>query len=91
MAVDLLIPFYRQPSLVKGLFESLHRVADELVEAGCEVIAINDSPDDGELKTRLREAVASLSKVVPCRVIENAQNIGFARSVNGAASGLCGE
>ena len=86
MAVDLLIPFYRQPSLVKGLFESLHRVADELVEAGCEVIAINDSPEDGELKTRLREAVANLSKVVPCRVIENEQNIGFARSVNGAAS-----
>lgn len=86
MPVDLLIPFYRQSSLVKSLFDSLHRVAGELVEADCEVIAINDSPDDGELKMRLREAVANLAKVLPCRVLENEQNIGFARSVNGAAS-----
>ena len=50
------------------------------------MIAINDSPDDDELKPLLRQAVADLSAVVPCRVIENAQNIGFGRSVNGAAS-----
>ena len=86
MPIDILIPFYRQPSLVKSLFGSLHRVAEELVQTGCQVIAINDSPDDGELKTQLRQAVAELSQVVPCRVIENERNLGFGRSVNGAAS-----
>lgn len=86
MPVDILIPFYRQPQLVKSLFDSLHHVAEELVETGSQVVAINDSPDDDALKTRLREAVESLSAKVSCRLIENAHNIGFARSVNGAAS-----
>ena len=37
-------------------------------------------------KPLLRQAVQDLSAVVPCRVIENERNIGFGRSVNGAAS-----
>jgi GT2 family glycosyltransferase/glycosyltransferase involved in cell wall biosynthesis len=86
LPIDIIIPFYRQPSLVKTLFDSLHRVSEELRATDCRVIAINDSPDDGELKERLRQAAAELSAVVPCRVIENAQNIGFGRSVNGAAA-----
>jgi len=85
LPVDILIPFYRQASLVKNLFESLHRVAGELAEVGCEVVAINDSPDDPELKDRLREAVDSLAKVAPCRLIENTQNVGFGKSINRAA------
>ena len=85
MPIDIIIPFYRQPSLVKSLFDSLHRVSEELKATGCQVIAINDSPDDGELKTRLRQAVADLGAVVPCRLVENPQNVGFGRSVNGAA------
>jgi GT2 family glycosyltransferase len=85
LPIDIIIPFYRQPSLVKSLFESLHRIGEELAGASCQVIAINDSPDDGELKTLLRQAVKDLAEVVPCRVIENERNIGFGRSVNGAA------
>ena len=50
------------------------------------MIAINDSPDDGELKPLLRQAASDLSAIVPCRVIENVRNIGFGQSVNGAAS-----
>ena len=86
LPTDIIIPFYRQPTLVKSLFESLLRQAEELKASGCQVIAVNDSPDDGELKTRLREAAANLSGIVPCRVIENERNIGFLRSVNVAAS-----
>jgi GT2 family glycosyltransferase len=85
MPIDLIIPFYRQPGLVKSLFESLHRVGGELASLNCQVIAVNDSPDDEELRLRLREAVANLSAVVPCRVIENERNVGFGRSVNTAA------
>ncbi len=86
MSIDIIIPFYRQPSLVKTLFESLHRVSEELVETECQIVAINDSPDDGELKPLLRQAVADLAPLVPCRLIENDRNVGFGRSVNGAAS-----
>jgi GT2 family glycosyltransferase len=86
LPTDIIIPFYRQPSLVKGLFDSLHRVGEELAAAECRVIAVNDSPDDEELKAALRPAVEALSAVVPCRLIENQRNIGFGRSVNGAAS-----
>src|ERR1700761_3997412 len=85
MPIDLIIPFYRQPGLVKSLFESLHRVGGELASLGCQVIAVNDSPDDEELKLRLREAAANLAGVAPCRIIENERNIGFGRSVNAAA------
>ena len=85
MPIDIIIPFYRQPSLVTSLFESLQRVGAELAATDCRVIAVNDSPEDDELKSRLREAVAELSTWVPCRVIENERNLGFGRSVNGAA------
>jgi GT2 family glycosyltransferase len=71
---------------VKWLFESLRRVSEELAATGCQVIAINDSPDDVELKPLLRQAVEELASVVPCRLIENVQNVGFGRSANGAAS-----
>ena len=86
MPIDIIIPFYRQPALVKTLFESLHRVGAELAGIGCRVIAINDSPDDGELKPLLQQAVNDLAALVPCRLIENARNIGFGPSINGAAS-----
>jgi len=86
LPIDIIIPFYKQPSLVKGLFESLHRVGEELVATGCRVIVVNDSPDDAELKPLLQQAVADLSAVTPCRLIENLQNLGFGRSMNGAAA-----
>jgi GT2 family glycosyltransferase len=85
LPTDIIIPFYRQPSLVKTLFASLQRAAEELKSTGCQVIAINDSPDDGELKTRLQQAVSELSTVLPCRLIENERNLGFGPSVNLAA------
>ena len=71
---------------MKGLFESLHGIREELAATGCQVIAVNDSPDDAELKPLLRQAAADLSAVAPCRLIENAQNLGFGRSMNGAAA-----
>lgn len=86
LPTDIIIPFYRQPSLVKSLFDSLRGQAGELTSTGCQVIAINDSPEDGELKIRLREAVSDLAALAPCRLIENPRNLGFGPSVNLAAS-----
>jgi GT2 family glycosyltransferase len=85
LPIDIIVPFYRQPSLVKTLFDSLHGVHEELVECDCQIIAINDSPEDEELKAVLCHAVAELASLVPCRLIENPENLGFGRSVNEAA------
>ncbi len=67
---------------MKSLFQSLHQVSEELAAIGCEVIAINDSPDDEQLKPLLRQALEDLRAVVPCRLVENDSNLGFIRSVN---------
>jgi GT2 family glycosyltransferase len=83
---DIIIAFYRNADLVEPLFRSLEEVGEELACGRCSVVAINDSPDDADLRVRLREAVTSLSRTVPCRLIENTRNMGFVRSMNAAAS-----
>jgi GT2 family glycosyltransferase len=83
--LDVVIPFYRNPALVAPLFRSLHEVREELQELSCEVVAINDSPDDRELKQALTQAIRDHALIGPCRLIENERNLGFVRSVNLAA------
>lgn len=86
---DIIIPFYRNAKLVEPLFQSLRNVAAELNEALCTVVAVNDSPEDQDLKRALREAVECLARLVPARLIENERNLGFVRSINaGAAASL---
>jgi GT2 family glycosyltransferase/glycosyltransferase involved in cell wall biosynthesis len=84
--IDIIIPFYRNAKLVEPLFRSLQSAAAELNDASCSVVAVNDSPDDLELKPVLREAVESLAQSVPARLVENEHNLGFVRSVNMAAA-----
>ena len=83
--VDIIVPFYRTPELVRTVFDSLDRVAEELVETGSRVVAVNDSPEDEALRKQLGQATAALSQKVECRTIENERNLGFVRSVNAAA------
>lgn len=83
---DIIIPLYWNAELVEPLFRSLRSVAAELKEALCTVVAVNDSPQDPDLKTALREAVERLAQLVPARLIENEHNLGFVRSVNTAAA-----
>jgi GT2 family glycosyltransferase/glycosyltransferase involved in cell wall biosynthesis len=84
-SLDVVIPFYRNPGLVAPLFKSLREIQEELRELSCHVVAINDSPDDGELKRVLAKAISDLAPIVPSRLIENERNLGFVRSVNLAA------
>jgi GT2 family glycosyltransferase len=84
--VDIIIPFYRNASLVSPLFESLQQasVRHELSRLRCSLIVINDSPEDRELDECLQPALASIGALLPCQLLENEQNIGFVRSVNRA-------
>ncbi|MGD0667784.1 MAG: glycosyltransferase [Bryobacteraceae bacterium] len=84
--VDIIIPFYRNANLVAPLFHSLRSVAAELNESLCTVVAVNDSPEDLDLKSALGAAVTQLAQLVPTRLIDNECNWGFVRSVNAAAA-----
>src|ERR1017187_1905304 len=85
-AIDIVILLCRNAKLVEPLFRSLRSAAAELNESSCSVVAVNDSPDDPELKLVLRQAVECLAELVPARLIENERNLGFVRSVNAAAA-----
>ena len=85
--LDIVIPFYKNATLVKPLFESLREAAPELNAASCSVLAINDSPDDPQLETTLIEAVDLAAKQFPCRLQRNEHNLGFVRSINQALHG----
>jgi GT2 family glycosyltransferase len=82
--LDIAVPFYRNSHLVSPLFQSLGQatVVCELARLRASIIAVNDSPDDLELKERLRCEVAKMTDRVPCELLENRDNIGFLRSVN---------
>jgi GT2 family glycosyltransferase len=82
--VDIVIPFYRNSHLVSPLFQSLGQapVAYELTRLRGSIIAVNDSPDDLELREVLQCAVAKFASLAPCELLENNTNIGFVRSVN---------
>jgi len=79
--IDIVIPFYKNAGLVRPLFDSLERVGGELCNRHT-VVAINDSADEPELEAELSAAVERLSRQAPCRLIRNARNLGFVRSVN---------
>jgi GT2 family glycosyltransferase/glycosyltransferase involved in cell wall biosynthesis len=84
-ALDIIIPFYRNADLVAPLFRSFEETLTELKDLACTIVAVNDSPDDLELERALTAATNALSSSLSCRVIRNERNLGFVRSVNGAA------
>ncbi len=80
-AIDIIIPFYRNPNIAGALLRSAESVADELRETDCCFIAINDSPDDGALRRLLAQAPERLPGI-PFQLIENEENLGFVGSAN---------
>ncbi len=79
--IDIVVPCYRNAPLVTGLFRSIGQSQAELTALRARVIAINDSPDDGELCAALDAGQAELEGV-PVEVLTNQRNLGFVRSVN---------
>ncbi|WP_375410796.1 glycosyltransferase, partial [uncultured Methylobacterium sp.] len=78
----IIVPLYRAPELIEGLFANLRSLADEITALGARVVFINDSPDDSGLAAALAlETAAGLSSI-DFEVLTNEQNIGFVKSAN---------
>jgi glycosyltransferase involved in cell wall biosynthesis len=78
----IIVPLYRGAELIPELVASLKNVAGELVDLSAEVLFINDSPDDADLREALQEHLLSEQTAVPFEVVVNERNEGFIRSCN---------
>lgn len=79
---DIIIPFYREPYLIKLCLESLHRIADELSALKCRVIAILDSPEDDDSVEAFKYFTNQVSDKLEIETHINKINSGFVSSVN---------
>lgn len=81
--VDLIVPVYKNRALVEKCLNSIQSNIAEISSHKPRLIVINDSPEDSDTTTFLKQAKASgLIDVL----IENKINIGFVKSVNKALS-----
>jgi GT2 family glycosyltransferase len=79
--IDIIIPVYRNAALTAECLKSVAAHLGELAAYAPRLLLINDSPDDAEVSSLLRTFAGQRTDV---RLIENAQNQGFIRSVNSA-------
>jgi GT2 family glycosyltransferase len=82
VGTDIIIPFYREPYLIKLCLESLHRIADELNTLNCRVIAILDSPEDDDSVEAFNYFTHLVSDKLEIETHINKINSGFVSSVN---------
>lgn len=87
IAVDIIVPVYKNPELTARCLESLVAHLDEISSCDPRVIVINDSPADPDVRKTLA-LVASNRPVI--RVLENEHNLGFVGSVNRGLTLACG-
>lgn len=80
--VDIIVPFYREPYLIKLCIAALVNIAEELNAHNCKVIAILDSPEDDESVEAFRFYTSAAKKSIPLEAIENELNVGFVSTVN---------
>jgi len=82
VGTNIIVPFYREPYLIKLCLESLHRIASELRAMQCRVIAVLDSPEDEESVEAFTRYVAAVSDKLDIEAHINEVNSGFVSSVN---------
>ena len=78
----VVIPLYKAPELVEGLFNALVGVADEITALGARVVLINDSPGHAGLAESLAQRLPYIARHIDLEVIENPENLGFVKSAN---------
>ncbi len=79
----LTVPFYRNAHLAEHQKHHLLAVTDDLTSLGCDLVLVNDSPDDSALAARLGELRDALESAgVPVELVVNQENQGFVRSAN---------
>lgn len=79
--VDLIVPVYKNRDLVEKCINSIRANIGEIAENAPRLVVVNDSPDDRDTSSFLKEAQAAGSIDV---LIENDRNLGFVKSVNRA-------
>lgn len=82
--VLIAIPFFKNESLVESVVGSLIACAADLRAIRAEVILYNDSPDYLPLALALEAMLPRAQAAFPCRLVRNAQNIGFVKTMNRA-------
>jgi GT2 family glycosyltransferase/glycosyltransferase involved in cell wall biosynthesis len=78
-SIDLIVPIYRNATLVAACVDSLLAHATEIADRKPRLVLINDSPDDAEINVLLKRYASTSSDIV---VLRNEENVGFVRSVN---------
>jgi GT2 family glycosyltransferase/glycosyltransferase involved in cell wall biosynthesis len=82
VGTNIIVPFYREPYLIKLCLESLHRIAPELRAMNCRVIAVLDSPEDEQSVQAFTHFVDAVSDDLDIDGHINDINSGFVSSVN---------
>ena len=78
----IIVPLYRAPELIEGLFANLRSLANEITALGAQVVFINDSPDDAELAAVLTSETAGGLSTIDFEILSNQRNLGFVKSAN---------
>jgi len=83
MALDIIIPFYKQTELVKAQSMAFRLISEELVNLDVHVTIVNDSPQDESHNLALKGFKSDLESMnISCELIENEENLGFVKSAN---------
>ena len=85
--LTVVVPFYKNPQLVRPLFESLLRSQAELGELGARLVFYNDSPGDTDLQAELARALDD-REGLNLSMVENSANLGFVGTCNAAFEGI---
>jgi GT2 family glycosyltransferase len=79
LAVDIVVPAYRNPEMTEACLRSLHACRHEIAAQEPRVIVIDDAPDDAEGAETLQALKAA---GLIDELVANETNLGFVRSAN---------
>lgn len=81
-AVLIAVPFYKNETLVADVMQSLIDCAADIQAIAGQIALYNDSPDHVPLADALATIVPKAEESFPVRVVTNATNLGFVRTMN---------
>ena len=84
--VLIAIPFYKNEDLVQSVVGSLMDCAADIAAIGGEIVMFDDSPDYQPLSQALEAILPKAQALFPCRLVRNATNLGFVKTMNRAVA-----
>jgi GT2 family glycosyltransferase/glycosyltransferase involved in cell wall biosynthesis len=82
--VLIVVPFYKNESLVESVIGSLIACAADIAAIGGEAVFYDDSPDYRPLGAALEAILPRAQAAFPCRIVRNPANLGFVKTMNRA-------